>query len=441
MSFDIILFALPLVAFARLAKRQRYGFPYFIAAAYVYPLLAITAMNNEGALPGATMGDGIATPLRAAIHPVIGALLLAIVIMRGGRLRVIGAFIAAYMTICWMLVSTWINGGDAASVERPMLNLLFVANTLLLVPAVVGKNREEFIEGIARSAVFLSLFFAIVSIFAIVRYGFWPVWSPRLGRPLNPNVLAYLTTAALCASYLYASSQFTRILLLVIVFLTASRINVALGFSIYGVGLFTQSGRAGRRLVAIAGVVVSVGVAAVVYVDSLQTSPSTATLFARSGLTSGRSELWRESAANIAKAPIFGSGDRTLLSTVSDGNEDIRVHNMSLELAMSYGVPAAFLALGLYGMVVFDTVRTARRLGIRRKAFLVAGVGLIADSLANGMFATSSWMNLADGSAVLFLLLCACVANLRPPVRGSLACDSHGLDAEAGAISTAAHAT
>ena len=411
MWLNAIILAWPVIYFSWQIATRREKVAYAIAGFYAYPLLAVTAMANDGAIPGASIATSTATIVRGGLHPAMLFAFCGYLLLTSNRLTVTPALLTACSALSLMLFSVLWNHSSADAGARLVLSIIMVINTLLFIPSLAKRDRAAFIGAAARSALFLGLYFGLLSIYAIGRYGPWPPWSPRLGRPLNANLLAYLLSIALCASYLRRTSEWTRVVLLLLILLTASRLNIATAFMTYtGASLFLARSRS--RIVLRTALFVGLGAAATVgYVNEIERFDTILSPFSRSDLTSGRASLWLESLQNIQRHPVLGIGDRALLESGSSFEGDAtRVHNMVLETAMSYGLPTAIAAfavyfvlaaLGLQGTAGTDTASRGYRVG------LLALVGIV---LLNATFATAAWTNLADGTAVLLFLLLASLA-------------------------------
>jgi O-antigen ligase len=243
-------------------------------------------------------------------------------------------------------------------------------------------------------------------VYSIARYGFWPIWSLRLGRPLNANLLAYLVTLAIGASFLIRTSEWIRIALIILVVFPDSRLNIATGLLIYAGATVYLMQSAGRVIVRTT-ILLSIGLAiAAAYVSTVEDLATTISPFARSDVTSGRTGLWIQALTKIEDSPLLGTGDRVFLENRSLAQEEtVRAHDFLLETAMSYGVPAAVTAMAVYLILgVFSFLNTGGGSG-RRRRHRAGAVAIIATVIPNTLFATVAWTNLADGTAVLLFLV------------------------------------
>lgn len=401
---DAVVFLAPLVVFAYLARESPMGLPYLLTG-YAYGLLAIAGVAGEFAPPGARIGPGVAAAARAGLlAALVGYLAMLMVRARlRSRRSAAAGWVAA--TIVAMLVSAWANPQTSEAISRALLTSVMAVGFFGLLPALANRpyrcgrsdcGRFVYYQALAHGAFVLAVAVALLSAYTQLRYGTFSVGALRLGIPWSPGLLGYTATLALALSVLqHKRPWYVTPVLLTITVASASRMALAsAAVVLVWEAVVTRRGskEQAKRLVALLAVGLVAGAIYTQQVEErleIRVSP-----YERSAFDSGRAALWPRMQAAIAQRPWVGHGEQF---TVVDPDDDSRAHNLALEIAASYGIPAALFAYLVYlawGLALWRAPH-----GMERAALLA----LLAVAVARTLVTTSSWLNLADGTNVVFL--------------------------------------
>jgi O-antigen ligase len=406
-----ILVTWPLAFFAWKAISSKNAHAYFLVGLYIYPLLMITAMTSGPyAIPGVTIPLETGNLLRISIHLFVFVILAMSVVSRRAQLPLLKVRFLWWPTIAivGMILSIMVNLSYSNEVFRVLVTFLVVLNVFLLIP-MIPEFDENYIRSYIVSAILVAFVFGSISSYTIWRYGFWPEWSFRLGRPLNPLVLSLLATVAFISSFIVKTSWIIRIFLLVFIILAASRMDTAIVifFSILlAMGVRTEKigSRIGLSLALFASgiIVLSLYEWYRVYLAS-NLSP-----YARSSILGVREYIWPLGLEVIKDSPWFGVGGRAYLERVElveTLGHTQRVHNMILELAMSYGIPVSIFAYAVYITIFKNVLKSCRIQGLFSSRITLSTFVLALVLLTHSLFSTLSWTNLGDGTVLLILSL------------------------------------
>lgn len=353
-------------------------------------------------MPGVELHVETATILRAVLHGVVFFVLGISLLAKRSTLRPMPAFFWGILSVMAMLVSVLVNAGDFTSVARVLLNVVMLVNIFVLFASLARDEGQ--IKTLAWCSVFIALSLSAISAYVILQHGFFPEWSLRLGRPLNPSVLSFAISTALISSFLLPLRGFVRLLLMMVLLLSASRLDVFLGlaFAIY----FVLSDRK-LRVKSLSVLLLFAALVGVLYAEFLAEVPEAMLPFSRSSLLSGRRDLWARGIDEVKLSPWFGVGDRAYVARLGGPLEwdAQRVHNMPLEIAMSYGIPASILVGMVYLSLARGIFRLRRLRIMSSKRYRTIGLGFLSLIVGHTMFGTSYWTNLGDGTILMILAL------------------------------------
>lgn len=403
---EILAFASPFAVGAIGAwRRPGTGLSWFLVMGYAYPLMLLVALANpDFSVPTLRIAPATGNYLRVMVHVVAGAVLLGFVARRG-RLRAGAALPLALLTVCGMALSVAFTAPGLEAAGRAVFTFLPVVNLFLLVPSVA--TREEFFTGLARAGVALAVCCVLISVLVIARHGFFPAWSTRLGRPFGPTVLSYLLVTAFGLSFLASSRLGTRAFLAGACIAAASRLDAGLTLGFAAWGLLRRGASPG---VAVVGLITAMAAGVLVFQEVQEQDTLLPANFQRSDFGSGRGRLWAEGWELAVQAPWAGRGDRAYLERAGGPltTEEQRVHNMPLEMAMSYGFPTALMSLSVYLVLIAGI---ARRADVLPAKVRTSGLFLGLVAVAHAMLTTASWVNLGDGPGLFLLVLLAAMAS------------------------------
>ena len=373
----------------------------FMVGFYVYPLLILSSLTLEGlTIPGLQISESSANVVRLGIHGAVFIVLALAVLRKYGKLKTPYSFIWASFALTGMLVSLLVNQSDADAMARVLLTWLMMFNIFVLLPSVVSS--ETYYTVLARYAVGIALYCGLFSAYTIWQHGFYPAWSIRLGRPWNPNVLSYLIVTGLVVSFLANVRGWMRFGLLVMLLLLASRLDAFLGIVLFlYMGLRDSRWRLATvvslSFVFIAGITVFIQLMAVLPYNELP--------FTRTRILSGRDEIWTRGLEQVTRSPWFGIGDRAYvkINPAEVGVSEMRVHNMPLEMAMSYGLPVSILSMMVYVFIGRGIYLLSRKRGDPFNLSTI-GLALVGLIFSHALFTTAFWTNLGDGSIILSMI-------------------------------------
>lgn len=400
MIWEWVFIVLPIAFFCWKAFRSRYSLAYLVVGLYVYPFYALTALSSGGfAIPGLQLSLDTVNALRVGVHGLFFMTLCTRLLLSRSGIRVPRAFVWASIAIMGMLVSLLVNGSPTSALVRVLGNCMMLVNLFLLVPSLA--KPDNYFQLLSKASVLLAFYLSSLSAYTIWQYGFWPEWSLRLGRPWNPGVLSNLLAIAFLVSFVANISSFLQSLLLILIFLAAARTDIAIVLLFYMHVVLTGK----RPRLAMLGLLVAlILVMTVVYTQFLLDFPSNWQPFARGGLLSGREVAWRQGIDILATSPWFGIGDRAYIERLSGTIEGPqRVHNMLLEMAMSYGLPISLVAFMVYVSIARRIYKLWRAKRVFPSMQTTVCLGLVALTLAHISFGGAYWTNLGDGTATLML--------------------------------------
>jgi len=399
MWYEWLLLICPALIFALKALTDRHGVAYVLVGVYPSLLLCLSALSGSVfSIPRVELPLEVINLLRVGVHCLIFFVLAIAASMRRVPLRPLPTFTWVVLALLAMATSVVATQGDFITVARLGINLLMMLNIFVLAASLI-RFRENW-EVPAQGAAYLALSLMFISAYVILRHGFSPEWSLRLGRPWNPGVLSLVLATGLLASHLGRVPTTVRILLAIGVFVSASRLDVmiALPFAAY---LMIRHKK--LRTKSLVGILVCVLLLAAVNVFYIAELPETVRPFSRSSFLSGREDLWVRGIEMLRQSPWLGSGKPQYLdrrSTIYDW-ELQRVHNMFLELSISYGILAGCLSMMVL-LSLASGILALRRLPSVKEHF-ITGLGLVSLIAGHMIFGTSSWTNLGDGSIILLL--------------------------------------
>jgi O-antigen ligase len=405
-AVDYILFLFPFGYFLWRWGRSNAEISNVLLGCYVYPLILLTMLSGEGfALSNFSISMETANLLRAGIHVLFACWFIRKAVRSRTGLKAVPGTIPAAVALVLMLLSAIFSGSGSSALLRIALLLILAFNIFVLIPTVAGDNQKSYYKELTRGSIFLALYLAGLSTIVIGLHGNFPEWSLRLGRPLNPGVLAVLVVFAFIPALFVNRNLAVIGGLFVTLIATGSRFPLAFAvvwLLVLGIKRATVWRRVGLALL----VCSSIGY--VYWVQSGEISSNEQGIFERSDVLSGRVLLWIETIDSIKTSPFWGRGDRTYLENVYTGEEqeDIRPHNMLLENSMSYGIPASLAAFAVYLVMAFSAYRAWRHRQLLPNVLEFAPMWLYFSVVQLGatMVETTSWLNLGDGGSILLFL-------------------------------------
>jgi O-antigen ligase len=289
-------------------------------------------------------------------------------------------------------------------------------NLFIFVPSFVTGNRYFVVVG--WNAILLALYLSALSAYIIWQHGFWPEWSFRLGRPLNPGVLSYLIASAFIASFFVNISHLIRTLLLIVLILAAARVDIISVFIF--LLLYMWLGGKRSRFIIFGSLLMGVVVTVAMYTSySPLDMPKYLLPFERTSILSSREEQWSQAIDTIRASPWLGAGDLVYMERQGGPIESPfqRVHNMFLEMAMSYGIPVGILAFMVYASIARGIYKFWRAKTVMSNTYAIVGMGLLVLALAHTMVDAAFWTNLGDGTTVLVLAIIVPLAAFSERIR------------------------
>jgi O-antigen ligase len=402
---NCVLFFLPFGYFLWRRGGSKVGISNALLGYYVYPLTLLTMLSGEGfALSNFSISLKTANLLRAGTHVLFACWLIRMALKSRARFRVVPGIIPALVAVALMFLSAFFLGTGLDALLRIALLLILVFNIFILIPTVVGDEQKSYYRELTQGSVFLALYLAGLSTIVIGLHGNFPDWSLRLGRPLNPGVLAVLLVFAFIPALFVNRNLIVIGGLFVALIATGSRFPLAFAvvwLIVEGIKRATVGRRVGLALLAC----LSIGY--VYWVQSGEISSNEQGIFERSDIWSGRMLLWIDVLDSIKTSPLWGQGDRAYLENIYTEEQDyIRPHNMLLENSMSYGIPAALAAFAVYLVMGFSAYRAWKHRQLHPGVLDLAPMWLYFSAVQLGatMVETTSWLNLGDGGSVLLFL-------------------------------------
>jgi O-antigen ligase len=399
-----MLFLFPLGYFSWRWLRSSAEIPNMLLGFYAYPLFLLTMLSAEGfSLPTFSISMTTANSLRALVHGLVACFSIRMALKHSTGWKIVPGTILALLTVMLMVFSAIFMRSGMDAFLRIALLLILLINFFILIPTTVGDEQTYFKE-LTRGSIFLAFYVAGLSTVVILLHGNYPEWTLRLGRPLNPSVLAELLALALIPAIFFKRSLIVVGGLFFALVATGSRFPLVFAL----VWLLVQRIKqvSVRRAVVGLALIICVSVGYVFWIQTKDLEDEGGIL-TRSDISSGRVLFWVDALDSIQSSPFWGRGDRVYLeNTYTEEGEDIRPHNMLLENSMSYGIPAAFAAFAVYLVMGICAYRGWQNRTLSPQILNSAQLWLylIAFQLGATMVETSSWLNLGDGGNVLLFL-------------------------------------
>lgn len=372
----------------------------FLIGGYVYPLLVLTSLGSDLTPETARLADEFIDAGRIATVLLFLTVGTVTMLARRHPLRAPAALVLAYLTILAMTLSATVAGSGAAESARILLTASVVWNLFVIVPTIAGDNPTGWHEQLRTPAMMVAFTLILLSAVVVILFGSG-TGSIRLSRPLSPGLLAWVASLALLLELLRPKpSLIVRVALFTAILLTASRTGLAGATMLLLLQTLEHRRIRARRLAALV-LVGLLGLA--VYITQVEPRlTDLRTPFERSTFVSGRDRLWNETTSLLSDTPMVGAGYQLVVE--SEHDDDVtRFHNMIIEVSLSYGIPAAMLAVLIYLSLLsgVSAYRSPHRT-------LLTGLTLLA--LGRTAVTTTSWLNLADGTNVLLLAILTPVA-------------------------------
>lgn len=400
---DCILFLLPFAYFLWRWGRSNAGIPDALLGFYVYPLILLTMLSAEGySLPNFSISMKTANLLRVGIHGLFACWFISKALKSRTRLRAVPGITPALVAVALMFLSALSFGSGRDALLRVALLFILVLNTFILIPSVAGDEENTYYGELTRGSILLASYLVVLSIITFTLHGNYPDWSLRLGRPLNPNFLAFLLVFAFISAAFVKRNLVVLGLLLIALISTGSRLPLT--FAVVWLLVQGIKRAASWRYVSLA-LLISFTAGYLYWVQTREIESDQEGIFERSDISSGRLLLWIEAMDSIKTSPLWGGGDRTYIESV-DVEESTRVHNMLLENSLSYGIPASLAAFAVYLVMAFTAYRAwqHRQLLPKDLGFAPMWLYFLAFQLGTTFVETSNWTNLGDGGNILLFL-------------------------------------
>jgi O-antigen ligase len=387
----------------------------WILVAYIYSMLVFTSVSTLGfSTPDATLPMDETNYLRAATHFVVFFVLLYYFLVRSKPTSLSREAVLAYAALSGMLLSVIVNLSSPANILRIVINSCMVTSLFVFLPTLI--KPESYFPTLSKIASWTAISFGCISAYAIYFFGPYPEWSTRLGRPLNSGVLSYVFAIALIGSILMKGNLITRAVLVLGLILTGSRLDLLITLAY----VFYVILRKKREHLGIVVIVAACFIGTVSFFDLYLDDPAVEQLFHRGeDQTSGRLEMWDQSLEGVLQAPWIGQGGRFFFEeklTTLD-KEFVRTHNMFLENALSYGIPASLLSVAVVLSMIPRLFRTRSLiLGASDQLGLDYARGVYLLVFGHLLFDTSSWNNLGDAPTMLsFSIILPAIGRIRMP--------------------------
>ncbi len=403
---DCILLLFPFAYFLWRWGRSKAEIPNALLGFYVYPLILLTMLSAEGySLPNFSISLKTANLLRAGIHGLFAWWFIRMALKSRTRLRAVPGTIPALVAVGLMFLSAMFLGSGQDALLRIALLLILVLNIFILIPTVAGEDQNIYYRELTRGSIFLALYLAGLSTIVIGLHGNFPEGILRLGRPINPNFLAFLLVFAFALAVFVNRNLAVIGGLLIALIATGSRLCLTFAvvwLLLQGIKKASVRRRAGLLLIA------SFSIGFLYWIQTEEITWNKVGIFERSDIWSGRVPLWMEAMDMIQTSPLWGRGDRTYLETVFAPEEEeySRPHNILLESSMSYGIPASLAAFAVYLVMVFSAYRAWQHRQLLPNVFDLAPLWLYfsAFQLVVSILQTTTWLNLGDGGNILSFL-------------------------------------
>ena len=398
-----ILFLLPLGYFLWPRRGSRASLPNILLGCYVYPLILLTMVSGEGfSLPDFSISLESANVLRAVVHGALACWLIRRALKSRTRFIAAPGTILAFIAIALMFFSAFFLGSVRDAFLRIDLLLVLSLNVFVLIPTIADQDQKTYTLELARGCIFLAFYLAGLSATIFALQGNYAEWALRLGRPLNPNSLAFLLLFGFVSAVFLNRNLVAVLALLIALIATGSRLPLAFALFWLLIQCIKKSS-AWRRVALVLIACCSLGF--VYWVQTNEIAWDGEGIFERSDVWSGRVQLWIEAVDSIGSSPVWGRGDRFYVEG-TDVDEPMRAHNMLLENSVSYGVPASLAAFLVYVILVVVAYRTWKHRNILPQVSELAPIWLffLAFELGTTFVETSIWTNLGDGGNILFFL-------------------------------------
>jgi hypothetical protein len=385
------LYLIPLVMALMALRRPRELTGALIVLTYVFPLILLTMLSSPGyALPGAEISEETANVARAALHLSQFGFLTLLAAAGGGPLlvpRYLG--LVAAVSVLGMAGSVLVTRGLALQtagdgLARALLLAIQAANVFLLIPHAASASGSAFFSGFARAFVNMALGILVVAVISFVVVGPYPEWAVRVGRPLNPRVLAEVLVLGLFLTQMSVGTRSSRAVFAFGILATGSRLSIAILSLYVGCRLWTRRD-------------VGSGLAYIL------TSPLSY-LLARTSILAARWEIWRAGLRLLGPNWLWGTGERFVVADPSGVFGVLRMHNSILESLLSHGIIFATAVLTVYLLLASRMyLRAVSRTDPDASRLFAAGRWIIATAIVETLFGTAVWTNLGDGISVAWM--------------------------------------